>query len=85
METLLVNCRCYVLKLPLEDALTLHWGAHEQRCPVYRPSPDPVDRANDEEFRASHLDSSTKLIPRQVPTGAKLSHNGRAVREGTEG
>ena len=52
--TRLVNCRCYVLKLPLEVALTLHWGAHEIECPTYRPSLDPVDRANDEEFRARH-------------------------------
>ena len=44
-------CRCYVRFLNDETRFSLHWGAHNPTCPVYRVSLDPVDRANDEEFR----------------------------------
>ena len=49
------DCNCYVRYLDDETRFCLHYGAHEETCPVYRPSLDPVDRAHDEEFRATAL------------------------------
>ena len=49
------KCNCYVRYLDEETRFCLHYGAHERDCPVYRPSLDPVDRANDEEYRAGML------------------------------
>lgn len=45
------RCRCYVLNRPLKEALSLHWGAHAESCPVYLVSRDPLDRLADEEYR----------------------------------
>lgn len=46
------GCKCYVRHLTEEVVFGLHYGAHNPRCPVYRVSLDPVDRAHDEGFRA---------------------------------
>jgi hypothetical protein len=47
-------CNCYVAYLPEETQFALHWGAHNPECSKYRVSLDPVDRANDDEFRATY-------------------------------
>lgn len=44
-------CTCYVSYLPEAIRFVLRYGAHEETCPVYRPSADPVDRENDTEYR----------------------------------
>jgi len=52
-------CQCYVRELSQLAQLELHYGAHDVRCPVYRESLDPVDRAIDECARklyTEHLD-----------------------------
>ena len=46
-----MQCDCYVRNLSEEVRFGLHYGAHSSTCPRYRVSLDPVDRANDEEFR----------------------------------
>ena len=48
------DCDCYVRLLSEETRFSLHYGAHSPTCPRYRVSLDPVDRANDEEFREKH-------------------------------
>ena len=45
------TCDCYVRHLDHETRFGLHYGAHNLACPAYRRSLDPVDRANDAEFR----------------------------------
>ena len=50
-----MTCNCYVQRLDEETRFTLHLGAHSSTCPVYVKSRDPVDFANDEEFRAWHM------------------------------
>jgi hypothetical protein len=47
-------CTCYVSKLDEETRFGLRYGAHNQRCPSYAESLDPVDYAEDEEYRALH-------------------------------
>ena len=47
-----MDCNCYVRYLDAETRFGLHYGAHNPSCPEYRVSLDPVDRLNDEEFRA---------------------------------
>ncbi len=42
------QCMCYVATLPARDRFAIRRGAHSALCPVYRPSLDPVDRANDD-------------------------------------
>ena len=42
------DCTCWVRTLPPEEAFAVRYGAHSVACPVYRPSADPVDRANDD-------------------------------------
>lgn len=44
-------CNCYVAALPPQERFAVRYGAHEAACPSYRPSRDPVDRANDEDAR----------------------------------
>ena len=48
------GCTCYVADLDAETQFGLRWGAHGLECPRYRRSLDPVDDANDQEFRATH-------------------------------
>ncbi len=45
-------CNCYVMYLDAVTRYGLHNGTHNPKCNWYNPSRDPVDRANDEEFRA---------------------------------
>ena len=45
-------CGCYVQHLGAETRFSLHHGAHNPTCPLYRVRLDPVDRAHDEAFRA---------------------------------
>ena len=45
-------CDCYVSTLPPVERFSIRYGAHSLTCPAYRPSRDPVDRANDEALRA---------------------------------
>ena len=45
------ECRCYAAALDKETQFGLHRGAHDPACPVYRPSLDPVDAAQDQETR----------------------------------
>ena len=47
-------CTCYVSKLDEETRFGLRYGAHNKQCPIYAESLDPVDYAEDEEYRASH-------------------------------
>ena len=44
-------CTCYVRHLREDVQFGLHYGAHNPTCPLYRVSRDPVDRANDDDFR----------------------------------
>ena len=53
-----MTCHCYVSGLPADEQMSLHYGAHEPSCPVYRVSLDPVDREMDEEIRARYRPSS---------------------------
>jgi len=41
-------CTCWVRTLPPEEAFAIRYSAHSVTCPVYRPSADPVDRAQDD-------------------------------------
>lgn len=55
-------CNCYVSKLKPETQFSLRYGAHALACPVYRVSRDPVDAADDSDFRAAadyHLEQSS--------------------------
>jgi hypothetical protein len=47
----LPSCRCYAAALDKETQFGLHRGAHALDCPMYRPSLDPVDAAQDQEAR----------------------------------
>ncbi len=53
------SCNCYVMYLDAVTRYGLHNGAHNPKCNWYSPSRDPVDRANDDEFRASHDESGS--------------------------
>ena len=48
-------CRCYVYELDKLTQFGLRRGAHALECPVYRPSLDPVDAANDQETRTHYI------------------------------
>lgn len=48
-------CDCYVSRLTLAQAFGIRYGAHAANCPVYRPSGDPVDHANDRQRRAAAI------------------------------
>jgi hypothetical protein len=48
------GCTCYVAELDAETQFGLRWGAHALECPRYRRSLDPVDDANDQDYRATH-------------------------------
>jgi hypothetical protein len=48
------SCTCYVADLDAETQFCLRWGAHGFECPRYRRSLDPVDDANDQDYRATH-------------------------------
>ena len=45
------ECRCYAAALDPVTRFGLRRGAHDPACPVYRPSLDPVDAAQDQETR----------------------------------
>lgn len=45
------SCNCYVALLPEMVRFSVRYGAHQPECPKYRESADPVDRANDIEYR----------------------------------
>jgi hypothetical protein len=45
------ECRCYAAALDQLTRFGLRRGAHALDCPIYRPSLDPVDAANDQETR----------------------------------
>jgi hypothetical protein len=44
-------CNCYVRYLSGETKFSVRYGSHNQKCPAYRESGDPVDRIADREFR----------------------------------
>ena len=48
-------CVCYVSQQTPEVRYSLRYGAHDPLCPVYRESGDPVDRAEDAEYRRDYL------------------------------
>ena len=48
------GCTCYVAELDAETQFGLRWGAHGLECPRYRRSLDPVDDADDQDYRATH-------------------------------
>ncbi len=56
------RCKCYVAGLSPEVQFCLRWGAHSPHCPVYRPSQDPVDHANDMAFRRDHEQFGERLL-----------------------
>ena len=62
-----MDCNCYVGRLGDEALFTLHYGAHNPSCPVYRVSLDPVDIANDADtrthFEAGRLPLTARLRP----------------------
>lgn len=72
-------CRCWVLGLTLREALAVRWGAHGPACPVFAPSADPVDRANDYDLRA-RLDRGDQEW-RETPAEVRLN---RALGEAAE-
>ena len=54
VEAVPAPCTCYVAELDAETQFGLRWGAHGLECPRFNRSLDPVDDANDQEFRATH-------------------------------
>ena len=48
------SCRCYAAALDPEDRFGLRRGAHALDCPIYRPSLDPVDAAQDQKTRTHY-------------------------------
>jgi hypothetical protein len=54
VEAVPASCTCYVADLDAEAQFGLRWGAHGLECPRFNRSLDPVDDANDQEFRATH-------------------------------
>ena len=60
-----MRCDCYVRLLSAEARFSLHYGAHSPTCPRYRVSLDPVDRANDEDFREKHTRLNERLGKRR--------------------
>ena len=49
-----MKCQCWVAKQSEIERFGIRFGAHSTACQVYRPSLDPVDRANDEELCAAN-------------------------------
>ncbi len=45
------GCNCWVRDRPPEERFSIRYGAHDVRCPMWAPSLDPVDAANDAELR----------------------------------
>jgi hypothetical protein len=45
------GCNCWVRDRPAEERFSIRYGAHDVRCPMWAPSQDPVDAANDAELR----------------------------------
>ncbi len=41
------NCNCWVVDAPFRIQFVTRRGAHSFKCPVYRPSRDPVDAEKD--------------------------------------
>ena len=50
----LPSCRCYAAALDQLTRFGLRRGAHALDCPVYRPSLDPVDAAQDQKTRTHY-------------------------------
>ena len=48
------GCTCYVASLDAESRFGLRWGAHGLACPRYRRSLDPIDDAQDQDYRTTH-------------------------------
>jgi hypothetical protein len=49
-------CNCYVSKLPAHDQMVIRYGAHDQSCPKYKKSLDPVDQIKDRRLWNAHHD-----------------------------
>lgn len=47
----MTQCNCWVRNVPEPECWSLHNGAHELDCPVFRVSLDPVDAMHDAEVR----------------------------------
>ena len=56
------KCRCYAQFLPPVVQFSMHFGAHNEACPVYRVSRDPVDAQYDIEFREAHENSVVDCV-----------------------
>lgn len=64
------RCRCYVrFILDAHILFGLRLGAHEPRCPVYRISADPLDRADDKAWR----DAARITAPQTFDMGTDAS------------
>ena len=55
------DCTCYVRSLPPADRFAIRDGAHSPLCPDYRPSLDPVDRADDD-LLAQRLEQTAGVV-----------------------
>jgi hypothetical protein len=49
-----MECNCYVKTLSAETRFSLRYGVHNEACPVFRRSLDPIDREEDALFRLLH-------------------------------
>lgn len=56
-----LSCSCYVLRLPQDVQMSLHYGAHERHCHVYRPSTDPVDAMHDQDIRRRYTQPTPNI------------------------
>jgi Fe-S oxidoreductase len=52
-DDLTAECNCWVSTMKEEFRSCTHCGAHEETCPWYRRSLDPVDNKHDIELRAA--------------------------------
>ena len=72
-----MGCKCYVRFLTEVTRYGLHYGAHNPSCPQYRVSLDPVDRANDEDFRATTEECRVRGVTPQEPARGGRKPRGR--------
>ena len=54
VRTIKTDCDCYARHLAPLTQFTMHYGAHNPSCPVFKVSRDPVDAKWDIEFRNEH-------------------------------
>ena len=54
VRTIKTDCDCYARQLSPLTQFTMHYGAHNPTCPVFKISRDPVDAKWDIEFRVQH-------------------------------